>query len=114
MGTRVYDPESGHPPAAGRISGSPSMPPPPKCAGAASSTVRRGPGPEAVARFVEGTGGAAAIGALGAAHEIVHGRSGALVRPDLPVASILVTRGGVRGGPGGAETFLCEARATRR
>ena len=38
---------------------------------------------EAAARFVERTGGLAAIGALDAAYEIVHGRSGTLVRPDL-------------------------------
>ncbi|MFE0546423.1 amino acid kinase family protein [Streptomyces sp. NPDC058891] len=42
-----------------------------------------GPKAEAVARFVEHTGGLAAIGALDAAYEIVHGRSGTLVRPDL-------------------------------
>ncbi|MFS4105302.1 carbamate kinase [Streptomyces sp. PD-S100-1] len=42
-----------------------------------------GPKTEAVARFVEHTGGLAAIGALDAAYEIVHGRSGTLVRPDL-------------------------------
>ena len=40
---------------------------------------------EAAARFVERTGGLAAIGALDAAYEIVHGRSGTLVRPDLIV-----------------------------
>lgn len=44
-----------------------------------------GPKTEAVARFVERTGGLAAIGSLDAAYEIVHGRSGTLVRPDLPV-----------------------------
>ncbi|MFI6335737.1 carbamate kinase [Streptomyces sp. NPDC050535] len=44
-----------------------------------------GPKAEAAARFVERTGGAAAIGALDAAYEIVHGRSGTLVRPDPPV-----------------------------
>jgi carbamate kinase len=44
-----------------------------------------GPKTEAAARFVEHTGGLAAIGALDAAYEIVHGRSGTLVRPDLPV-----------------------------
>ncbi|MFD1310826.1 carbamate kinase [Streptomyces kaempferi] len=44
-----------------------------------------GPKAEAAARFVERTGGPAAIGALDAAYEIVHGRSGTLVRPDLPV-----------------------------
>ncbi|MEU1200385.1 carbamate kinase [Streptomyces sp. NPDC005813] len=42
-----------------------------------------GPKVEAVARFVERTGGLAAIGSLDAAHEIVHGRSGTLIRPDL-------------------------------
>ncbi|KIE28548.1 carbamate kinase [Streptomyces sp. MUSC 125] len=42
-----------------------------------------GPKTEAVARFVEHTGGLAAIGALDAANEILHGRSGTLVRPDL-------------------------------
>lgn len=42
-----------------------------------------GPKTEAVARFVERTGGLAAIGALDAAYEIVHGRSGTLIRPDL-------------------------------
>jgi carbamate kinase len=40
-------------------------------------------GPKAEA--VERTGGAAEIGALDAAYEIVHGRSGTLVRPDPPV-----------------------------
>ncbi|MCH0566471.1 MULTISPECIES: carbamate kinase [unclassified Streptomyces] len=40
-----------------------------------------GPKTEAVARFVERTGGLAAIGALDAAYEIVQGRSGTLVRP---------------------------------
>ncbi|MGW0835079.1 carbamate kinase [Streptomyces prunicolor] len=44
-----------------------------------------GPKTEAAARFVEHTGGLAAIGALDAAYEIVHGRSGTLVRPDLTV-----------------------------
>ncbi|WP_406464972.1 carbamate kinase [Streptomyces sp. NBC_01622] len=44
-----------------------------------------GPKTEAAARFVERTGGLAAIGALDAAYEIVHGRSGTLVRPELPV-----------------------------
>lgn len=44
-----------------------------------------GPKAEAAARFVEHTGGLAAIGALDAAHEIVHGRSGTLVRPELGV-----------------------------
>ncbi|MEV7977839.1 carbamate kinase [Streptomyces sp. NPDC086519] len=42
-----------------------------------------GPKAEAAARFVERTGALAAIGALDAAYEIVHGRSGTLVRPDL-------------------------------
>ncbi|MDR6975910.1 carbamate kinase [Streptomyces sp. 3330] len=42
-----------------------------------------GPKAEAAARFVERTGGLAAIGALDAANEIVHGRSGTLVRPEL-------------------------------
>ncbi|MGC9543502.1 carbamate kinase [Streptomyces sp. UG1] len=42
-----------------------------------------GPKAEAAARFVENTGRLAAIGALDAAYEIVHGRSGTLVRPDL-------------------------------
>ncbi|MFE5369055.1 carbamate kinase [Streptomyces mirabilis] len=45
-----------------------------------------GPKAEAAARFVEHTGGLAAIGSLDAAYEIVHGRSGTLVRPDLTVA----------------------------
>ncbi|MCX5336676.1 carbamate kinase [Streptomyces sp. NBC_00140] len=45
-----------------------------------------GPKAEAAARFVENTGALAAIGALDAAYEIVHGRSGTLVRPDLPAA----------------------------
>ncbi|MEV8550179.1 carbamate kinase [Streptomyces glaucescens] len=44
-----------------------------------------GPKAEAAARFVERTGGLAAIGALDAAYEIVHGRSGTLVRPEMPV-----------------------------
>ncbi|MEU3250544.1 carbamate kinase [Streptomyces sp. NPDC006997] len=44
-----------------------------------------GPKTEAAARFVERTGGLAAIGALDAAQEIVHGRSGTLVRPELTV-----------------------------
>ncbi|WP_406835486.1 carbamate kinase [Streptomyces sp. AHU1] len=44
-----------------------------------------GPKTEAAARFVERTGGLAAIGALDAAYEMVHGTSGTLVRPDLPV-----------------------------
>ncbi|MGV9253648.1 amino acid kinase family protein [Streptomyces sp. NPDC003697] len=44
-----------------------------------------GPKAEAAARFVEGTGAPAAIGALDAAYEIVHGRSGTLVRPGLAV-----------------------------
>ncbi len=42
-----------------------------------------GPKTEAAARFVERTGGPAAISALDAAYEIVHGRSGTLVRPEL-------------------------------
>ncbi|MEU9239642.1 carbamate kinase [Streptomyces shenzhenensis] len=42
-----------------------------------------GPKTEAASRFVERTGALAAIGALDAAYEIVHGRSGTLVRPDL-------------------------------
>lgn len=42
-----------------------------------------GPKAEAAARFVERTGGLAAIGALDAAYEIVHGRSGTLIRPNL-------------------------------
>lgn len=41
------------------------------------------PKAEAAARFVEKTGGLAAIGALDAAYEIVHGRSGTLIRPAL-------------------------------
>lgn len=45
-----------------------------------------GPKAEAAAQFVERTGGLAAIGALDAAYEIVHGRSGTLVRPDLTAA----------------------------
>ncbi|MGW0705908.1 carbamate kinase [Streptomyces sp. NPDC002643] len=45
-----------------------------------------GPKAEAAARFVERTGGLAAIGALDAAYEIVHGRSGTLVRRDLTAA----------------------------
>ncbi|MFJ8632392.1 carbamate kinase [Streptomyces sp. NPDC093568] len=45
-----------------------------------------GPKAEAAARFVENTGQLAAIGALDAAYEIVHGLSGTLVRPDLPIA----------------------------
>ncbi|WP_405910410.1 MULTISPECIES: carbamate kinase [unclassified Streptomyces] len=44
-----------------------------------------GPKAEAAARFVERTGGLAAIGALDAAYEIVHGASGTLVRPELAV-----------------------------
>ncbi|KAB1976916.1 carbamate kinase [Streptomyces triticiradicis] len=44
-----------------------------------------GPKTEAAARFVERTGALAAIGALDAAYEIVHGKSGTLVRPDLAV-----------------------------
>jgi len=45
-----------------------------------------GPKADAAARFVERTGGLAAIGALDAAYEIVHGRSGTLVRPEIPAA----------------------------
>ncbi|ALV37539.1 carbamate kinase [Streptomyces sp. CdTB01] len=45
-----------------------------------------GPKAEAAARFVARTGALAAIGALDAAYEIVHGRSGTLVRPDLTVS----------------------------
>ncbi|MFF4505032.1 carbamate kinase [Streptomyces sp. NPDC001401] len=45
-----------------------------------------GPKADAAARFVERTGGLAAIGALDAAYEIVHGRSGTLVRPEMPTA----------------------------
>lgn len=45
-----------------------------------------GPEAEAAARFVERTGGLAASGALDAACETVHGRSGTLVRPALPTA----------------------------
>lgn len=45
-----------------------------------------GPEAEAAARFVERTGGLAAIGALDAAYEIVLGRSGTPVRPALPAA----------------------------
>ncbi|GGO99579.1 carbamate kinase [Wenjunlia tyrosinilytica] len=44
-----------------------------------------GPKTEAAARFVERTGALAAIGALDAAYEIVHGKAGTLVRPDLAV-----------------------------
>jgi len=44
-----------------------------------------GPKTEAAARFVERTGGLAAIGALDAAYEIVHGTSGTLVRPEMMV-----------------------------
>jgi carbamate kinase len=44
-----------------------------------------GPKAEAAARFVERTGGLAAIGALDAAYEILHGRSGTLVQPELPI-----------------------------
>ncbi|WP_329333961.1 carbamate kinase [Streptomyces sp. NBC_01352] len=44
-----------------------------------------GPKTEAAARFVERTGGLAAIGCLDAAHEIVHGRSGTLVRPEISI-----------------------------
>ncbi|MFD5593409.1 carbamate kinase [Streptomyces griseorubiginosus] len=43
-----------------------------------------GPKTEAAARFVERTGGLAAIGCLDAAYEMLHGRAGTLVRPDLP------------------------------
>lgn len=43
-----------------------------------------GPKTEAAALFVSRTGGLAAIGALDAAYEIVHGLSGTLIRPDLP------------------------------
>ncbi|ULR55469.1 carbamate kinase [Streptomyces deccanensis] len=43
-----------------------------------------GPKAEAAALFVSRTGGLAAIGALDAAYEIVHGLSGTLIRPDLP------------------------------
>ncbi|MCX5554669.1 carbamate kinase [Streptomyces sp. NBC_00038] len=43
------------------------------------------PKAEAAARFVERTGGVAAIGALDAAYDIVHGTSGTLVRPELPI-----------------------------
>ncbi|MFL5997982.1 MAG: carbamate kinase [Streptomyces sp.] len=44
-----------------------------------------GPKTEAAARFVERTGGLAAIGALDAAYQIVHGRSGTLVRRELSI-----------------------------
>ncbi|WP_367325296.1 carbamate kinase [Streptomyces sp. HUAS ZL42] len=44
-----------------------------------------GPKAEAAARFVERTGGLAAIGDLGSAYEMVHGQAGTLVRPDLTV-----------------------------
>ncbi|MFJ4201167.1 carbamate kinase [Streptomyces sviceus] len=44
-----------------------------------------GPKTEAAARFVERTGGLAAIGSLDAAYEMLHGRAGTLVRPDLGV-----------------------------
>ncbi|MFC9927741.1 carbamate kinase [Streptomyces sp. NPDC127190] len=44
-----------------------------------------GPKAEAAARFVERTTGLAAIGCLDAAYQIVHGRSGTLVRPELSV-----------------------------
>ncbi|AZP15458.1 carbamate kinase [Streptomyces aquilus] len=53
---------------------------------AAYDPATMGPKAEAAARFVEHTGQLAAIGALDAAYEIVHGRSGTLVRPDLPGA----------------------------
>ncbi|MGK9462066.1 carbamate kinase [Streptomyces sp. G6] len=43
------------------------------------------PKTEAAARFVERTGGLAAIGALDAAYAIAHGTSGTLVRPELPI-----------------------------
>jgi carbamate kinase len=43
------------------------------------------PKAEAAARFVERTGGLAAIGALDAAYAIVHGNSGTLIRPELPI-----------------------------
>ncbi|MEU0434403.1 carbamate kinase [Streptomyces sp. NPDC006290] len=43
------------------------------------------PKTEAAARFVERTGGLAAIGALDSAYEIVHGKAGTLVRPELPI-----------------------------
>ncbi|MFE9773745.1 carbamate kinase [Streptomyces sp. NPDC005931] len=42
-----------------------------------------GPKVEAAARFVDLTGGLSAIGALKDAYDIVHGRAGTLVRPDL-------------------------------
>ncbi len=42
-----------------------------------------GPKAEAAARFVERAGQLAAIGALDAAYEMVHGGSGTLVRRDL-------------------------------
>ena len=42
-----------------------------------------GPKVEAACRFVERTGGTAAIGALADAGEIVAGRAGTLIRPDL-------------------------------
>lgn len=40
------------------------------------------PKAETAARFVERTGGPAAIGGLDAAYEIVHGRPGTLIRPN--------------------------------
>ncbi|MER6623954.1 carbamate kinase [Streptomyces sp. NPDC000931] len=43
------------------------------------------PKTEAAARFVERTGGLAAIGALDAAYAIAHGTSGTLVRPELAI-----------------------------
>ncbi|MEU5998997.1 carbamate kinase [Streptomyces sp. NPDC047197] len=43
------------------------------------------PKTEAAARFVERTGGLAAIGALDAAYAIAHGDSGTLVRPELAI-----------------------------
>ncbi|WP_327714305.1 hypothetical protein [Streptomyces sp. NBC_00490] len=48
-------------------------------------TTRWVPRAETAARFVENTGGLAVIGALDAVYEIVHGRSGTLVRAELPV-----------------------------
>ncbi|MCX5097350.1 carbamate kinase [Streptomyces sp. NBC_00365] len=56
---------------------------PARLRGAGFSEGSMGPKAEAAARFVERTGGLAAIGALDAAYEIVHARSGTLVRPDL-------------------------------
>ena len=40
-----------------------------------------GPKVDAACRFVEATGGFAAIGSLADAHEIVHGRAGTVIRP---------------------------------